>query len=495
MRETWTNETYFRHLGRLRVLFLLGRVNDYNLQLKIEEEFKTHKDLLQGDFVDAYRNLTHKGVMGYKWISEYCRNAKIILKVDDDIVINMFKFFTDVFPKYSVTSKQIFCNHLHPGTQLIHRNKNSKWYVHEDHFKGQKTYPRYCRGFTVMITNDVIPAIFRSASLTPFFWVDDVYLYGLAPGNVPGIHYNDMEKEDFSLSVQAALKCYRNETCTCEYLAVGVSRRYDVIEVWSNMISRGGIGEREISGGGIGEREISGGGIGEREISGGGIGEREISGGGIGDREISGGGIGERQIDGGGIDDRRISGGGIDDKEIDGGGIDKRESKNGFVSKGNEIVINGDACNSSDRVNATRIEQTRIRNLIHNCSPLPKLATKRSRSRKAEKATLLTSSPYKQMMLDEISAKSSSKTSNKKTKIDQKRRKVNVKRKKRVQSKQDDSSDEDEWPCIICCEPYSHSRPRDVWVECQVCKLWAHEQCTPGTAQFICPNCESDYSE
>ncbi|KAL4223620.1 hypothetical protein ACF0H5_017089 [Mactra antiquata] len=237
MRETWTNETYYRHLGRLRVLFLLGRVNDYNLQLRIEEEFKTHKDLLQGDFVDAYRNLTHKGVMGYKWISEYCRNAKIILKVDDDIVINMFKFFTDVYPKYSVKPKEILCNHIHPGTMLIIRNKNSKWYVHEDHFKGQKTYPRYCSGFMVMITNDVIPAIFRSASLTPFFWVDDVYLYGLAPGNVPGIHYNDMKKKDFSLSVQTALKCYRNETSTCEYLAVGASGRYDVIEVWSNMVN------------------------------------------------------------------------------------------------------------------------------------------------------------------------------------------------------------------------------------------------------------------
>ncbi|KAL4231331.1 hypothetical protein ACF0H5_008910 [Mactra antiquata] len=201
---------------------------------------------------------------------------------------------------------------------------------------------------------------------------------------------------------------------------------------WVQEISGGGIGEREISGGCIGDREISGGGIGEIEISGGGIGEREISGGGIGEREISGGGIGEREISGGGIGEREISGEGIgerhisgwciDDKEIDGGGIDKRESKNGFVRKRNEIVSNGDACNSCDRVNATRIEQTRIRNLIHNCSPLPKLATKRPRSRKAEKSTLLTSSPYKQMMLDKISAKSSSKTSNKKTKIDQKRR-------------------------------------------------------------------------
>lgn len=235
MRDTWTNDSLYKHLGTVRVLFLLGRVSSPKLQQDIEVEFKTYKDLLQGDFIDAYRNLTHKGVMGYKWISEHCKNVKIVLKVDDDVVVDMFRFFTDYYPKYVVKPKQILCNHIHPGTMLIIRDKKSKWHVDEDHFKGQKYYPRYCSGFMVMITNDVIPAIFRSSSLTPFFWVDDVYLYGLAPGNVPGIQYTGLKKGDHQLNGQLALKCYRNESRTCNFFVAGAGRREVMVEVWSNM--------------------------------------------------------------------------------------------------------------------------------------------------------------------------------------------------------------------------------------------------------------------
>lgn len=235
IRETWTNDTYYSQLGRVRVLFLLGRVKNAGLQTRMEKEFKANGDLLQGDFIDAYRNLTHKGVMGYKWITEKCRNAKVILKVDDDVIVNMFKLFTEYMPTFIAKPKQILCNHIYPGTMLIIRDKRSKWYVDENHFKGQKFYPRYCSGFMVMITNDVIPAIYRSAMLTPFFWVDDVYLYGLAPGNVPGIHYNDFKKGSHQLNGQLALKCYRNASKTCSYLVTGAGRRDAMVEIWSNM--------------------------------------------------------------------------------------------------------------------------------------------------------------------------------------------------------------------------------------------------------------------
>jgi beta-1,3-galactosyltransferase 1 len=237
MRDTWLNNTYYSHLGSARVLFLLGRVKNKELQMKLEMEYKAHRDLLQGDFIDAYRNLTHKGVMGFKWISEKCRNAKYILKVDDDVIVNMFKFFIEYLPKYKGKTKQILCNHIYPGTMLIIRERKSKWYVDESHFKGQKFYPRYCSGFMVMFTNDVIPAIYRSASLTPFFWVDDVYLYGLAPGNVPGIHYNGLKKGSHQLNGQSAIKCYRNASRACDFLVAGAGKREVMVEIWSNMVN------------------------------------------------------------------------------------------------------------------------------------------------------------------------------------------------------------------------------------------------------------------
>ena len=235
IRTTYANYTFFRPVGNLRVLFLLGRVKNPSVQDKILAEFHQYGDILQGDFIDAYRNLTHKGVMGYKWIQEKCRNAKVILKADDDVIVNTYKLFTEILPGFEKKSKSILCNHILPGTMLIIRDKKSKWYVNENEFKGQKFYPRYCSGFFVMITNDAVPEIYQSAFKTPFFWVDDVYLYGLLPGKVRGIKYTGLKKGSFNLAPGNTLKCYRNASRVCDYLVTGASKPDDVAEIWKHM--------------------------------------------------------------------------------------------------------------------------------------------------------------------------------------------------------------------------------------------------------------------
>ncbi|KAH3773595.1 hypothetical protein DPMN_174957 [Dreissena polymorpha] len=240
IRRTWANDTYYRKMGVARVLFLLGQVEDLELQMKMEAEFKEYRDMLQGDFRDSYRNLTHKGVMGYKWITERCRNAKFILKTDDDIVVNMFILFTRVLPKFENKTKQIVCNHVLANTMSIFRDKINKWYVSEHNFRGKHSYPEYCSGFIVLFTNDVIPAIFRAATMTPFFWVDDVYLYGLAPSHVPGIKYSSLTEH--ALIWSTALNCYRNMTenfnNTCDVLVTKSWHPGESEETWVEMIKQ-----------------------------------------------------------------------------------------------------------------------------------------------------------------------------------------------------------------------------------------------------------------
>ena len=58
--------------------------------------------------------------------------------------------------------------------------------------------------------------------------------------------------------------------------------------------------------------------------------------------------------------------------------------------------------------------------------------------------------------------------------------------------KVDESTDEEEWPYLVCREPFSCSRPREVWVQCQEWKNLAHSECTPGLPYFVCPNRESE---
>lgn len=63
------------------------------------------------------------------------------------------------------------------------RKKNSKWYVTHDEYP-EKTYPQYCAGFFFLMTNDVIEPLHEEIFYTRYFWIDDVWLTGLAIKNL-----------------------------------------------------------------------------------------------------------------------------------------------------------------------------------------------------------------------------------------------------------------------------------------------------------------------
>ena len=50
-----------------------------------------HADIVQGNFVDSYRNLSYKATMGNLWVSEFCEQAEFVVKTDDDMFIDLFE--------------------------------------------------------------------------------------------------------------------------------------------------------------------------------------------------------------------------------------------------------------------------------------------------------------------------------------------------------------------------------------------------------------------
>ena len=127
------------------------------------------------------------------------------------------------------------------------------------------------------------------------------------------------------------------------------------------------------------------------------------------------------------------------------------------------------------------------RELVNTISPLPK-ASKAPRVRKAEKAALLTSSPYKTALESKLQQQKPKAKHIQKTKAPTKKGKSKATRnnKKKPLSS---SSDEETWLCIVCGELFVENGE---WVQCQGCRKWAHEDCSPGTPVFFCQNCESD---
>ncbi|KAK3107271.1 hypothetical protein FSP39_010813 [Pinctada imbricata] len=182
-------------------------------------ENQEYGDIIQGDFIDTYRNLSNKGIMGFRWISENCRNAEIVLKIDDDAFINLFKLFEDLV-QLKRRKKYIYCNRSPGNTNPIERDTRSKWSVHADQFRGFKSFPHmYCSGVAVFLSTDLIPALVQAAWSSPFFWIDDIYLFGILPSKVPGAVHGSFYK-NFSYYYKEGLDCYMNKGSECHFLFV-----------------------------------------------------------------------------------------------------------------------------------------------------------------------------------------------------------------------------------------------------------------------------------
>ena len=135
--------------------------------------------------------------------------------------------------------------------------------------------------------------------------------------------------------------------------------------------------------------------------------------------------------------------------------------------------------------------------------PHPKAPKRKmsSGSRKRRKTCILTDTPEKEALrLEQENRKSKCKQRNSQNKT--KKTKLASKFKKQIQhseykltQKYDETSDsDDEYFCLVCLDTWANSRPSEKWIECTICKMWAHDECadTRGMLSYICDNCLSD---
>lgn len=174
VRETWGCPD-----PRTRVFFFFGLQESEEAQMELEQENVIHGDIIQGNFLDSYHNLTYKHIMLMKWAIYYCPQVQYIIKADDDILINtpyLYDYF-DTF-NHTLLNDKLFCQASH--RQPILRRKASKWYVSEDEFPGEY-YPTYCSGYTIvypmMSAFKIYQVAQRQSNIT--LWVDDAYVAGV----------------------------------------------------------------------------------------------------------------------------------------------------------------------------------------------------------------------------------------------------------------------------------------------------------------------------
>ena len=157
-----------------RCFFLIGRSLSHNIQKAVNAEALQHQDILQGLYLDSYRNLTLKVLQGFIWSHELCP-AFYILKTDDDCFVNVPVLKT-LLGKAS-SGRNMYIGHVmyDADRRKVIRDTGSKWRVSSSQYSLQY-YPPYASGFGYLISWDlveVISSIFQSINMVP---VEDAYI-------------------------------------------------------------------------------------------------------------------------------------------------------------------------------------------------------------------------------------------------------------------------------------------------------------------------------
>lgn len=187
IRETWANRALFRDM---RLVFMMGKTLETKTNEMLKLESNVYNDIVQEDFHDSYKNLTYKGIMAMKWISEYCNHTQYILKVDDDIVSNIFIVLRHLksLQKSKINQeKSVMC--LVWDGMVVQREKKNKWYVPKELY-GPDRFSQYCSGSAYLFTGDMPAEMYKKSLYLKFMWVDDFYITGLLADAVNATHRN-----------------------------------------------------------------------------------------------------------------------------------------------------------------------------------------------------------------------------------------------------------------------------------------------------------------
>lgn len=188
MRRSFSNDVLLNNFNVARI-FLLGLApsDKYTTQKSIEDESHRFGDLVQGNFHEAYRNLTYKHVMGYKWVSENCPHAKYVIKMDDDIAVDI-RGFLNLLQTTVLPERNLLAGYILRNLPAI-REPANKWYV-TSHEYPDKLYPPFLSGWLYVTNPQTVKSLLRLSYDQKYLWIDDVFVTGILAKRARIRHYD-----------------------------------------------------------------------------------------------------------------------------------------------------------------------------------------------------------------------------------------------------------------------------------------------------------------
>ena len=170
IRATWANVT---HVAGKRVvtIFLLGYSTNKAIERHVARENELFHDIVKKAFLDSYRNLIFKTMMGLRWVNSFCNQTKFILRIDSDVIPSIWNLVRHL---ETLADQMVFEGFVNSGSQVV-RDKRNKWFVPQELYPNP-TYPPYMRGAAYVLSGNVVNPAVRVSQNIQFISVDDAYV-------------------------------------------------------------------------------------------------------------------------------------------------------------------------------------------------------------------------------------------------------------------------------------------------------------------------------
>ncbi|XP_012259796.2 beta-1,3-galactosyltransferase 5-like [Athalia rosae] len=172
IRQTWA---HFDQRKDVSIAFVLGDTTDPKISKVLLREQDMYGDIIRGNFVDSYSNLTLKTISGLEWVRDYCWRVKFVLKTDDDMFINVPRLLS--FINKRSKDRNVIFGRLARKWKPI-RNRKSKYYVSQMQYKPE-VFPDFTTGPAYLLSSDTVPRLYKGSLEQTYLKLEDVFMTGI----------------------------------------------------------------------------------------------------------------------------------------------------------------------------------------------------------------------------------------------------------------------------------------------------------------------------
>ena len=191
-------------------IFFVGM--NTNLSTTIKGESNKYEDVVQGAFVDNYKNMTLKSSLVLHWIVLYCSQVKYVIKMDDDLIYNLTKVF-HYMSNVKIPPSGLIIGNKAKSPARPHRDPQNTWYVSEKEYPPRE-FPDFVYGGAYIFSGNTAKRLWEATFRVPFLWLEDVYIAGFCR-EASGVR---LEVPDFPLFCRGKNAAFLMKTKGCPFV-------------------------------------------------------------------------------------------------------------------------------------------------------------------------------------------------------------------------------------------------------------------------------------